>query len=225
MSGIRSASIAAALLGCTLLLSGCTDSSGSGTDSAAGTTASASAESSAESSVSASADPSGEPSPSASSSSAAATPSKSTPTRTATPPPTSKHTTAPVKVPQAPASVPGCRNLGVTSAVKAAVTRAYQRSYPRFVHIAPVPGRFFYGQCGTVRYAATPFDPTSGANEGELVNLQDEGGAMKYFRATTGSDWSYFASDGFPAGPHGCADILQIPDALTAAWRNCSVAG
>ncbi|MFJ4982407.1 hypothetical protein ACIP9H_01245 [Streptomyces sp. NPDC088732] len=221
MSGIRSASIAAALLGCTLLLSGCTDSSGSGSDSAAGTTASASPQSSA----SATADPSSEPSPSASSSSAAATASASTSTRPATPPPTSKHTTAPVKVPQAPASVPGCRNLAVSGEVKAAVTRAYQRSYPRFVHIAPAPGRFFYGQCGTVRYAATPFDPTSGANEGELVNLQDEGSAMKYFRATTGSDWSYFASDGFPASPHGCAEILQIPDALIAAWRNCSVAG
>lgn len=217
MSGIRSASIAAALLGCTLLLAGCTNSSGSGTDSAAGTTASASSGSSA------SAEPS--PSPSAPSSSAAASPSASAPPRTATPTPTSKHTTAPVKAPQAPASLPGCRNLGVTSEVKSAVTRAYQRSHPRFVHIAPVPGQFFYGQCGTVRYAATPFDPTSGANEGELVGLQDEGGAMKYFRTATGTDWTYVTSDGFPAGPHGCADIPQIPHALATAWRNCSVAG
>ncbi|MDX3078088.1 hypothetical protein [Streptomyces sp. MI02-7b] len=129
----------------------------------------------------------------------------------------------PSKAPQAPVSVPGCRNLSAGSEVKAAVTRAYTRSYPRFVHIAPAPHRFFYGQCGTVRYAATPFDPTSGANEGELVGLQDEGGAMKYFRAGSGADWTYLTSDGFPAGPHGCADIPQIPRALATAWRNCAV--
>ncbi|MGW1925804.1 hypothetical protein ACWCQ0_42180, partial [Streptomyces massasporeus] len=49
----------------------------------------------------------------------------------------------------------GCHNLTATSAVKAAVTAAYQRSFPRFAHIRPVPQQFFYGRCGGVRYAAT----------------------------------------------------------------------
>ncbi|MFJ5219602.1 hypothetical protein ACIP98_33480 [Streptomyces sp. NPDC088354] len=216
MSGIRSTSIAAAaLLGCALLLTGCTDSSGSGSDSAAGTTTSPSPEASAP------ADSPTEAPPSTSSSATTPAPSHS--------PTVSAKATAktpgktPSKAPQAPVSVPGCRNLSAGSEVKAAVTRAYTRSHPRFVHIAPAPHRFFYGQCGTVRYAATPFDPTSGANEGELVGLQDEGGAMKYFRAGSGTDWTYLTSDGFPAGPHGCADIPQIPRALATAWRNCAV--
>lgn len=218
MSGIRSASIAAALLGCTLLLAGCTDSSGSGSDSAAGSTTSPSPEASASADA-----PSAEPSPSAPSSSAAPSPSAATPTPT----PTHSSTApakAPTKTPQAPVSVPGCRNLTVGSEVKAAVTQAYRRAFPRFEHIAPVPLRFFYGQCGTVRYAATQFQPTPGATEGELVNLQDEGSAMKYFRAGSGTDWTYITSDGFPAGPHGCADIPQIPRALATAWRNCAIA-
>ncbi|WUD72183.1 hypothetical protein OG937_11055 [Streptomyces sp. NBC_00510] len=206
MSGIRSASIAAALLGCTLLLTGCSDSSGPGSNSAAGGTASPSAE------ASATADASAELSPSATPSSSGAVTSPS------------HNSTVPAKAPQAPVSVPGCRNLAVSREVKAAVTRGYERAFPRFEHIAPVPHRFFYGQCGTVRYAATPFDPTSGASEGELVGLQDEGSAMKYFRSTSGSEWTYVASDGFPAGPHGCGDIPQIPRALATAWRNCAVA-
>ncbi|MFI8182490.1 hypothetical protein OG539_33700 [Actinacidiphila glaucinigra] len=125
---------------------------------------------------------------------------------------------------QAPASVPGCRNLAAGGELKAAVTRAYQRGFPRFAHIAPAPGRFFYGQCGTVRYAAAQFQPTQGATEGELVGLQDEGSAMKYFRASSGSDWSYVATDGFPASEGGCRAIPQIPRALATAWRNCRVA-
>ncbi|MFD3452848.1 hypothetical protein ACFWVC_11755 [Streptomyces sp. NPDC058691] len=216
MSGIRSASIAAALLGCTLLLAGCTDSSGSGSDSAAGSTTSPSPEASASADA-----PSAEPSPSAPSSSAAPSPSAATPTPSHSSTAPAK---APTKAPPAPASVPGCRNLTVGSEVKAAVTQAYRRAFPRFEHIAPVPLRFFYGQCGTVRYAATQFQPTRGATEGELVNLQDEGSAMKYFRAGSGGDWTYITSDGFPAGPHGCADIPQIPRALATAWRNCAIA-
>ncbi|WP_406271133.1 hypothetical protein OH779_32050 [Actinacidiphila glaucinigra] len=203
MSGIRSASIAAALLGCTLLLTGCSDSPGPGSDSAAGGTAVPSAE------ASATADASAEPSPSATPSSCGAVTSPS------------HSSTAPAKAPQAPVSVPGCRNLAVSSDVKAAVTRGHERAFPRFEHIAPVPHRFFYGQCGNVRYAATPFDTTSSASEGKLVGLQDEGSAMKYSRATSGGDWVYLASDGFPAGPHGCGDI---PRALATAWRNCAVA-
>ncbi|MGW3731448.1 hypothetical protein ACWDPP_41630, partial [Streptomyces sp. NPDC000851] len=38
-----------------------------------------------------------------------------------------------------PANDHGCRNLTVSNEVKAAVTGAYQRSFPRFVHVQPVP--------------------------------------------------------------------------------------
>ncbi|MYX38328.1 MULTISPECIES: hypothetical protein [unclassified Streptomyces] len=214
MSGFRGVSVAAALLGGVLLLTGCTGSS----DSAAATAtspspkASASAEVSAD--VSASAGASGSAPPSASSSGSAA------------PRPSSRSTTpkATGGTRQSPASVPGCRNLAAGGEVKAAVTRAYQRGFPRLVHIAPAPGRFFYGQCGTVRYAAAQFQPTQGATEGELVSLQDEGSAMKYFRASSGSDWSYVATDGFPASEGGCRAIPQIPRALATAWRNCRIA-
>lgn len=54
----------------------------------------------------------------------------------------------------------GCHNLTATDEVKAAVTAAYQRSFPRFAHIRPVPRQFFHGQCGGVRYAATRFEST-----------------------------------------------------------------
>ncbi|MFJ9916423.1 hypothetical protein [Actinacidiphila glaucinigra] len=211
MSGFRGVPIAAALLGGVLLLTGCTGSSGS--DSAAAAATSPSLEASASAEVSASADASASASPSALPSGSAASPSA----RSTTPKATGG--TRP-----SPASVPGCRNLAVGGEVKAAVTRAYQRGFPRLVHIAPAPGRFFYGQCGTVRYAAAQFQPTQGANEGELVSLQDEGSAMKYFRAPSGGDWSYVATDGFPASEGGCRAIPQIPRALATAWRNCRVA-
>ncbi|WP_406171826.1 hypothetical protein [Streptomyces sp. NBC_00996] len=107
--------------------------------------------------------------------------------------------------------------------MKAAVTGAYQRSFPRFVHVQPVPHQFFYGQCGGVRYAATRFEATPGATHEELVGMQDEGSATKYFRGTSGGSWIYIASDSFPRGPHGCGDVPQIPDSLAAAWGNCPV--
>ncbi|MFB7288145.1 hypothetical protein [Actinacidiphila glaucinigra] len=212
MSGSKGVSIAAALLGGVLLLTGCTGSSGS--DSAAATTTSPSPEASAPASATASADASASASTSA------------RPSGSAAPRPSSRSTTpkATTPTPQAPASVPGCRNLAAGGEAKAAVTRAYQRGFPRLVHIAPAPGRFFYGQCGTVRYAAAQFQPTQGATEGELVNLQDEGSAMKYFRASSGGDWSYVATDGFPASEGGCRAIAQIPRALATAWRNCRIA-
>ncbi|SNT20386.1 hypothetical protein [Actinacidiphila glaucinigra] len=215
MSGFRGVPIAAALLGGVLLLTGCTGSSGSDSAAAAATSpspeASASAEVSAD--VSAPADASASASASALPSGSAASPSA----RSTTP----KATAA---TRQAPASVPGCRNLAAGGEAKAAVTRAYQRGFPRLVHIAPASGRFFYGQCGTVRYAAAQFQPTQGATEGELVSLQDEGSAMKYFRASSGGDWSYVATDGFPASEGGCRAISQIPRALATAWRNCRIA-
>jgi hypothetical protein len=105
--------------------------------------------------------------------------------------------------------------------VKAAVTRAYQRTFPRYTHIEPVPLRFFYGQCGALHYAATPFRSTPGATYDQLVGMQDEGSAMKYFRTTPDGGWAYIASDGYPQSPHGCGDIPQIPQALAAAWANC----
>ncbi|MDW4911253.1 hypothetical protein RB628_39665 [Streptomyces sp. ADMS] len=101
------------------------------------------------------------------------------------------------------------------------MTAAYRRSFPRFAHIQPVPGQFFYGQCGGVRYAATRFESTSGATYEQLVGMQDEGSAAKYFRGTSANSWSYLASDGSPRGPHGCRDVPQIPEALAAAWGNC----
>ncbi|WP_151484079.1 hypothetical protein [Streptomyces albicerus] len=103
------------------------------------------------------------------------------------------------------------------------MTVAYQRSFPRFAHIQPVPGQFFYGQCGGVRYAAARFESTPGTTYEELVRLQDEGGATKYFRGTSAGSWSYVASDGFPRGPQGCGDVAQIPEALAEVWGNCSV--
>ncbi|MFD9003731.1 hypothetical protein ACFV0T_22655 [Streptomyces sp. NPDC059582] len=102
------------------------------------------------------------------------------------------------------------------------MTRVY-RERVHFAHIEPVPHGFFYGQCGTVRYAATRFQPVDGATDEELVGMQDEGSATKYFR-NSGGGWVYVGSDGFPAGPHGCGDIPAIPDALAAAWKDCSIA-
>ncbi|WP_435210290.1 hypothetical protein [Streptomyces sp. bgisy034] len=116
---------------------------------------------------------------------------------------------------------PGCRNLAAGGEVKAAVTGAYQRAFPRFVHVRPVPGQFFYGECGGVRYAATRFEATSAATQEELVGMQDEGSVTKYFSSTSGGGWRYLASDGFPRGAHGCGDIPQIPEALSEAWGDC----
>jgi hypothetical protein len=107
--------------------------------------------------------------------------------------------------------------------VKAEVTRMYRHDVTHFQHIEPVPHTFFYGQCGTVRYAATRFQPFAGATQAELVGMQDEGSVTKYFR-DSGGGWVYIASDGLPAGPHGCGDIPAIPDALATAWGNCSFA-
>ncbi|MGC9538314.1 hypothetical protein [Streptomyces sp. UG1] len=120
-----------------------------------------------------------------------------------------------------PAERPGCRNLSAGSQVKAAVTEAYRRSFPRFVHIRPAPGQFYYGQCGGVRYAATSFEATAGATHDELVGMQDEGSATKYFRGTSAGGWAYLTSDGFPRGARGCGDIAQIPEVLSTLWGNC----
>lgn len=158
-------------------------------------------------------------------------PAITTPPRATTTPSPSRTSAAPAKaVSPAPAgtlTTPAddydCRNLTAGNEVKAAVTRAYQRSFPRFVHVQPVPQQFFYGQCGGVRYAATRFESTPGATHEELVGMQDEGSAIKYFRGTSGDYWIYVAGDGFPRGPQGCGDVPQIPGKLAAAWGNCPV--
>jgi len=122
-----------------------------------------------------------------------------------------------------PTAAAGCRNLAVGAEVKAEVTRTYRRDVTHFVHMGPAPRTFFYGRCGTVRYAAARFQPTAGATEAELVGLQDEGSVTKYFR-DSGGGWVYVATDGLPVSPRGCGDIPAIPHALATAWRNCSIA-
>ena len=121
-----------------------------------------------------------------------------------------------------PTAIPGCRNLTASAEVKAAVTRVY-RQRVHFPHIEPVPHGFFYGQCGTVHYAATRFRPVEGATYEELVGMQDEGSAAQYF-SDSGSGWAHVGSDGFPASPHGCGDSPVIPDVLAESWKNCSTA-
>lgn len=196
------------VLGGILVLTGCEDSAGSHTGS-------------------------GAPSPSPSVTASAPTDPPPTgqadtmPTPTPPPPRSSAAptgaTTSPTPAGTATSAAPsGCHNLTATSAVKAAVTAAYQRSFPRFTHIQPVPQQFFYGQCGGVRYAATRFESTPGATHEQLVGMQDEGSATKYFRGTSAGMWSYLATDRFPRAPHGCGDVPQIPETLAAAWGNCA---
>ncbi|MFF3450710.1 hypothetical protein ACFYXJ_26605 [Streptomyces sp. NPDC002667] len=197
-----------ALVGGIMLLTGCQDTAGAGSAADTGP-------------------------PSASSPARAA---ERTPAPAASPPVSPAGTSTPSRAPatgepgrpSAPAGrsatpVAGCRSLVAGARVKAEVTREYRHDVTHFVHIEPVPHRFFYGRCGTVRYAATPFQPSAGATQAELVGLQDEGGATKYFR-DSGGGWAYVATDDFPAGPHGCGDIPAIPRALATAWGNCSIA-
>ncbi|MGW7611391.1 hypothetical protein ACWGKW_29855 [Streptomyces sp. NPDC054766] len=212
MPGLRRTSVIA-IAGGIMLLTGCQDSADAG--SAAGTHTSASAASS-EAAVRADASAA---SPS-SSPAGTRTPSHASATASAAPDRAADQASAPTSHP--PTAVAGCRNLAVGDEVKAAVTRVYRHDVTHFTHIEPVPHVFFYGQCGTVRYAATRFGLTAGATQPELVGMQDEGSAIKYFRSS-GNGWVYVASDGFPAGPHGCGDIPAIPDALAAAWGNCSL--
>ncbi|MFE1754444.1 hypothetical protein [Streptomyces anandii] len=216
MPGVRGLPVAV-LMGGVLLLTGCQEGHGTASGSAPSATvvpssspdtASSTPARPASASASATSTASNSARPYASSASASA------PDRAATRTPSSR-----------PPAVPaGCRNLAAGSAVKSAVTAAYRRAFPRFVHIVPLPGQFFYGQCGAVRYAATPFRPTAEAGYGELVAMQDEGSTRKYFRTTADGTWVYVTGDGFPPGPHGCADIPQIPRALSAAWRDCATA-
>jgi hypothetical protein len=114
-----------------------------------------------------------------------------------------------------------CQNLVATAQVKAAVTSTYGQSGTgsgaQLIHIAPAPGVFFYGECGTTAYAATRFVPTAGATLNEQVALQDDGAMMKYFSEWSGGSWSLVASQAFP-GTQGCGAITQIPSALASLW-------
>ncbi|WP_406838120.1 hypothetical protein ACICHK_21085 [Streptomyces sp. AHU1] len=222
---IRTSALAMALAGGVMLLTGCQDSAGAG--SAADTPASsAAASASAADTPASSADT---PASSADASAGAAV-RTSAPARTASPASGSASTVKPSSGPAtgaparatAPAAA-GCRNLAAGAEVKAEVTRTYRRDVTHFVHMGPAPGTFFYGRCGTVRYAAARFQPTAGATEAELVGLQDEGSVTKYFR-DSGGGWVYVATDGLPVSPRGCGDIPAIPHALATAWRNCSIA-
>ncbi|MGW5658793.1 hypothetical protein ACWEWG_01635 [Streptomyces sp. NPDC003758] len=139
-------------------------------------------------------------------------PAMSTNPSSATPDPA----TAPVRPPSS-----SCRSLVVPEQVKDAVTVAYRRSQPGLVHIAPAKGTFYYGACGDVFYAGASFTPTAGAAENELVQLQDDGAAEKYFTKAPGGDWNYAASDGLPRSPRGCGAIPQIPAPLAELWGDC----
>lgn len=211
MAGLRRTS-ALVLAGGIMLLTGCQDTADTNSAGTPGTSAAASAGAV-------------EPSASAESTAPASSPAVTgTPSRgSATGSPKKATDRATTAAAHSPAAVAGCRNLTAGAVVKADVTRAYRHHETQLEHIGPVPHAFFYGQCGTVRYAATRFQPVAGATQAELVGLQDEGSVTKYFR-DSGSGWVYVATDGFPVSPHGCGDIPVIPDALATAWRNCSIA-
>ncbi|WP_415938290.1 hypothetical protein [Streptomyces sp. 039-1] len=209
MPGVRHASVMA-LVGGIMLLTGCQESVGSASAGPAAPSPDVSASATVRADGSAQATP-----PVASS---VGTPR---PSRVSAAPVRAGETTA-SGAGHTTAAIPGCRNLTASAEVKASVTRVY-RQRVHFPHIEPVPHGFFYGQCGSVHYAATRFQAVDGATYEELVGMQDEGSAAQYF-SDSGSGWAHVGSDGFPAGPHGCGDIPAIPDALAEAWKNCSIA-
>ncbi|MET8097584.1 hypothetical protein ABZV29_14065 [Streptomyces sp. NPDC005236] len=223
MSGLRRTS-AIALAGGILLLTGCQDSAGAssadGTPASSGSASARAAAPTAPSDAPA-ASPSSSPAGTGAPTPGSATGSTGPGTGSGSAGPATGGAPSPAGHP--PTTAAGCRNLTAGDAVKAEVTQAYRHDVTRFEHIGPVPHVFFYGRCGTVRYAATRFQPLAGATQAELVGMQDEGSVTKYFR-DSGGGWAYIASDGLPAGPHGCGDIPAIPHALSTAWGNCSIA-
>ncbi|MGW3635115.1 hypothetical protein ACWD7F_34095 [Streptomyces sp. NPDC005122] len=98
---------------------------------------------------------------------------------------------------------------------------AYRRAQLGLTHFVPVRGTFYYGACDGVFFAGTSFTPTAEATEGELVQLQDAGGAEKYFTKAEDGGWTFAASDDLPRDPRGCAAISEIPARLAELWDNC----
>ncbi len=193
----RRSATAVLALSAALLVGGCTSSGGGG--SAAGTP-SAVASATGRSTPAASA--------AAGSSAAASAPAGATSSASASAPAGGGSSASPA----------GCQDLAATAAVKSAVTAAYEAANPQLDHIQPVPGTFFYGSCGSTRYAATRFEPTAGASQNTLVAMQDEGSVRKYFSSTGSTSWGYTGSDGFPS--HGGC-LALVPAGLATAWANC----
>ncbi|MBF9073159.1 hypothetical protein [Streptacidiphilus fuscans] len=116
----------------------------------------------------------------------------------------------------APADV-ACRNLAVPADVKWAVTQTWANA-KRIYHIQPKPGEFYYGSCGTTLYAAARFEAAAGATDSDLVQLQDEGSVLQFFRFTPSTGWAFTGSDSFPP----TSDCSQaVPAALSHQWH-CS---
>ncbi|ROP55809.1 hypothetical protein EDD94_5379 [Streptomyces sp. PanSC9] len=63
----------------------------------------------------------------------------------------------------------------------------------------PKPGGFYYGGCGTTRYAAVRFEVGAGAAGEDRVQLQDEGSGLRFFRLPPGAGWAFVGSDTYPA--------------------------
>jgi hypothetical protein len=85
-------------------------------------------------------------------------------------------------------------------------------------HIQPRPGGFYYGSCGTTLYAAVRFEAAPGATSHDLVQLQDEGTVLQFFRFTPSAGWAFVGSDSYPP-TDDCATFA--PAALARQWH-CS---
>lgn len=110
-----------------------------------------------------------------------------------------------------------CENLPASADVKLAVTQAWEHA-KGVGHIQPKPGNFYYGSCGTTRYAAVRFEAGAGAAGADRVQLQDEGSGLQFFRRTPGAGWGFVGSDAYPA-TDDCSRFA--PADLARAW-NCS---
>ncbi|MFF8866308.1 hypothetical protein ACF08B_30150 [Streptomyces sp. NPDC015139] len=84
-------------------------------------------------------------------------------------------------------------------------------------HIQPKPGNFYYGGCGTTRYAAVRFEAGAGAAGEDRVQLQDEGSGLQFFRRAPGAGWGFVGSDAYPA-TDDCSRFAPVD--LARAW-NC----
>ncbi|RAG84006.1 hypothetical protein DN069_19045 [Streptacidiphilus pinicola] len=99
--------------------------------------------------------------------------------------------------------------------MKAAVTQTWANA-KRVAHIQPEPGAFFFGSCGKTLYAAARFEAAAGATSVDLVQLQDEGTVLQFFRFTPATGWAFVGSDSYPAANH-CTSA--VPVALAAQWH------